>query len=184
MDQRVRERDDDMICRIPGVLAVMLVTALAHPVWAESQAEIVFWQAIEDSEDARDFEDYLHQFPDGQFVTLAQRRLAQAKIAARGRALLDEYGSEAIFTAARSSDIDVLEWLKAQGVNIRARDNIGWTPMHYAARGNAVDAIMWHKAKGADINARDNNGRTPMHRAARENAVDALEWLRANGGRE
>ena len=70
-----------MICRILGIMVVMLASVLAHPVWAESQAEIVFWQTIEDSEDARDFEDYLEQFPDGQFVALAQRRLSNAKIA-------------------------------------------------------------------------------------------------------
>ena len=130
-----------MICRILGIMAVMLASVLAHPVRAESQAEIVFWQAIEDSEDPRDFEDYLHQFPDGQFVTLAQRRLAQAKIAARGRALLDERGNEAMHVAAQGNDIDLLKWLKSQGADINARTSYDWLPMHFAA--GAMPWMRW-----------------------------------------
>ena len=92
-----------MIRRILGVVGVLLVSVLAHSVSPDKiaharrqssptlqnsdvrlQADIVFWQTIVDSEDPRDFEDYLEQFPDGQFVALAHRR-HQAKITAQGR---------------------------------------------------------------------------------------------------
>ena len=98
-----------MICRIPSVVGILLVGMLAHSVLtdriahaqeqssptqqnsdARLQAEITFWQAIENSEDARDFEDYLEQFPEGQFMELAKQGLAHAEIATRGRYLLNE----------------------------------------------------------------------------------------------
>ena len=87
------------------------------------QADIVFWQSIENSDDPHDFEDYLNQFPDGQFVALAHRRLSHTKIASSGRPLLNKYGSEALIVADVSYDIDILEWLKAQGTDTNAQDN-------------------------------------------------------------
>ena len=187
-----------MIHRIPSVMGILLVSMLAHSVWtdrivhAQEQssptlpnsdfrllADIVFWQTIEDSENTRDFEDYLEQFPDGQFVTLAHRRRADAK----GRALLDEHGEiDAIFLAARDNDIEVLEWLKAQGVDVHPQfSTTGHTPMHIAAMFNAVAAMEWLKAQGADINAQSDTGKMPMHWAAMFNAVAAMEWLKAQG---
>ena len=81
-------------------------------------ADIVFWQAIVDSEDPYDFEDYLMQFPDGQFVALAHRRFSHAKIAAKGGPLLNEHGRDALIIAAHRYGIDVLEWLKVRGANV------------------------------------------------------------------
>jgi hypothetical protein len=40
-----------------------------------SDREVVFWQSIEDSELASDFEEYLKRFPDGTFSGLARNRL-------------------------------------------------------------------------------------------------------------
>ena len=39
--------------------------------------DLAFWNAIKDSRDPRDFEDYLRQFPSGTFRGLAQRRATQ-----------------------------------------------------------------------------------------------------------
>ena len=193
-------REGDMICRILCVVRVVLVSVLAHSVSTDGivhaqeqssptlsnsdarlQADIAFWQSIEDSDDVRDFEDYLDQYPDGQFETLAHRRVAHAKVAARGKGLLNAWGHQAMSPAARDNDIEVLEWLAAQGADINAWNDEGETPMFSAAGGNAVDAMEWLKAQGADINARHEWGKTPMHRAAANNAVDAIRWLGVRG---
>jgi hypothetical protein len=42
----------------------------------EPSPEVVFWQSIANSANRVDFEDYLRQFPHGQFASLAQNRLA------------------------------------------------------------------------------------------------------------
>jgi hypothetical protein len=39
--------------------------------------ELVFWESIKDSTRLSDYEDYLEQYPDGSFVTLARTRLAE-----------------------------------------------------------------------------------------------------------
>ena len=151
---------------------------------AKLQADIVFWQSIVDSEDPRVFRDYLEQFPDGQFVTLAHRRLSHAKVAARGKALLHEANdllSDATIFAVRDNDVEVLEWLKAQGADVNEPFMSNITRMHIAAMFNAVAAMEWLKAQGVDINARDADGKTPMHWAAFGNYVDAMEWLNAQG---
>ena len=173
-----------MIFRISGVLAILTVIltgALSYPAQAESQAETVFWQSIVDNEDPRNFEDYLTQYPDGQFKTLAQRKLAHAKIAAKGRALLAEYGIFAMITATVGGDTGVMKWLKENGDDINAQifSNIGL--MHIAAAKNDMETMEWLKTQGIDINARDSSNSTPIHIAARKNALDAMEWLETQG---
>ena len=192
-----------MIHRIPSVMVILLASMLAQSVWtdriahAQEQssptlpnsdfrllADIVFWQTIEDSENTRDFEDYLEQFPDGQFVTLAHRRLSHAKVVARGKALLHEASgelSDAMIFAARDNDVEVLEWLKAQRADVNERLIGNITRMHIAAMFNAVAAMEWLKAQGADINAQSDTGEIPMHWAAFGNSVAAMEWLNAQG---
>ncbi|MEM8740613.1 MAG: caspase family protein [Pseudomonadota bacterium] len=44
-------------------------------------AEIAYWNSIEDSMDPRDFSDYLARYPEGIYVSLARRRLAQLNVA-------------------------------------------------------------------------------------------------------
>ena len=51
------------------------VTASPPPAPTNPEIELVFWQSIGDSTDARDFEAYLEQFPNGTFRTLAQVRM-------------------------------------------------------------------------------------------------------------
>ncbi|MGI9412245.1 MAG: hypothetical protein ACR2PM_01150 [Hyphomicrobiales bacterium] len=44
--------------------------------------EVVFWQSVKDSEDIREFEEYLKQFPDGTFAGLARIKINKLKKAA------------------------------------------------------------------------------------------------------
>ncbi len=47
----------------------------SDPKPADPQAiEVAFWQSIENSQDTRDFQDYLQKYPQGSFASLAQRR--------------------------------------------------------------------------------------------------------------
>ena len=50
-----------------------------------AQQETVFWQSIQDSADAADFEAYLEQFPTGTFAPLARNRLAALRASAAPR---------------------------------------------------------------------------------------------------
>jgi uncharacterized caspase-like protein len=52
----------------------------AAPV-AAVDSDALFWDSIKNSTNSADFKDYLERFPDGRFVTLAQRKLADDCVA-------------------------------------------------------------------------------------------------------
>ena len=154
------------------------------------QDDIVFWQSIMDSDDYRDFRDYLGLFPNGRFVLLAQRRLSRIKATARAQDLIFRYslrkkqGRNAISYAIPSDDIDLLEWLKTNGVYSNTQDRIGITHMHRAAEFNAVNVMEWLQAHGVSILDPDASGissKSPMHSAIRSNSIDAMIWLNNQG---
>ena len=62
--------------------------------------------------------------------------------------------------------VDAIRALKEAGADVSAKDEHGWTPMHWAAGNGHVDAIKALKEAGADVSAKANDGRTPMHWAA------------------
>ena len=108
-------------------------------------------------------------------------------IAARGRKLLKDHGGHgdiAVFVAAGDSDVDVLKWLKKQGIAINVRDESdNWqTPMHYAASQGAIEGMEWLKTQGLDINARDKFEQTPMHLATSARSLKSIKALFANCG--
>src|SRR5215470_9570652 len=49
------------------------------------EMELEFWRSIKDSEDARDYELYLKQFPEGTYAPLAGRRIARLRGLAGGK---------------------------------------------------------------------------------------------------
>ena len=46
---------------------------------ANQEAELEFWRAIKESDDAEDYELYLQQFPKGTYAVLAQRKIAKLR---------------------------------------------------------------------------------------------------------
>lgn len=69
---------------VPVIIAPQ--APLASTPSADRNLELSFWQSIQDSERAADYEAYLQQFPDGTFAGLAQSRL----VALRERAALHD----------------------------------------------------------------------------------------------
>jgi formylglycine-generating enzyme required for sulfatase activity len=53
----------------------------AAPSASGSDREDLFWQSIQNSKDAADFQDYLGRFPNGAFASLARRRIHGLKLA-------------------------------------------------------------------------------------------------------
>jgi len=58
--------------------------------------------------------------------------------------------------------------LIAKGADINAKDEYGWTPLHYAAIKGQKEVVELLIAKGADINSKNQSGETPLH--------DAIDW--------
>ena len=91
------------------------------------------------------------------------------------------FGYNLAHFAAHEGRVDVLEWAKAQGVDVDAKDNVGRTPMMLATMWGHADTARWLKEQGANINTKDNMGETPLS-VARGDGIK--EWLRANGAVE
>jgi len=72
-----------------------------------------------------------------------------------------------IHELACSGRISTIEqFVKKKNVDLNARDDGGWTLLHWAAVCRRVNVAALFIASGADIDARDNSGNTPLHVAA------------------
>ncbi len=99
---------------------------------------------------------------------------APAPSAAPTAASQSDLDSE-LLEAAAQGDASSVALLLDRGADIAARDDEGWTPLHWAAESNekpAVAALLL--ARGADIEARDDDGFTPLHVAAANNPEPAV----------
>jgi len=88
----------------------------------------------------------------------------------------------ALRKAAKEGNIEAVKQHLDAGTDVNAKDNSGWTPMHYVA------AYSGHKeiaelliAKGADVNAMRGGGGTPLHNAALGDHKEIAELLIAEG---
>src|SRR5258706_13688958 len=59
------------------------------------------------------------------------------------------------------------------GANVNARDERGWTALHFAVNADKRAAALL-LAAGADPNAVANDGRTPLHQTAEQVAADVV----------
>ena len=83
--------------------------------------------------------------------------------------------------AAWENNTESAGWLIANGAEVNARDENGWTPLHTAAAREAPEVAKLLIERGADVNARDPIDSTPLHGAAVVNALDVAKLLIANG---
>jgi hypothetical protein len=71
-------------------------------------------------------------------------------------------------------DTDRVRKLLRKGANVNARNEYGWTPLHWAALYGHADVVRLLLEHGAEVNARDENGQTPLHEAASWGVVRLL----------
>ena len=84
---------------------------------------------------------------------------------------------KSIFIASGVGDLEAVKQHVAAGADVNAKDNNGWTPLHFASdRKNVAEFLI---KKGADVNAKDKYGDTPLDLAKGETA----DLLRKHGGK-
>ncbi|MBI5108164.1 MAG: caspase family protein [Rhodocyclales bacterium] len=65
----------DFYFALPVAQAPPPAAAKGAPAATDTEAELLFWQSVKDSQDAADFEAYLRQYPAGRFADIARNRL-------------------------------------------------------------------------------------------------------------
>eukprot|EP00736_Rhodelphis_marinus_P002341 Rmarinus@m.17217 len=83
-----------------------------------------------------------------------------------------------IWISASDGDIAAVQQYMSQGVDVNAKDNNGYTPIHAAASYARMELLEYLVENGADVNIRDNDGDTPLHFC--EEAAP-LQWLLDHG---
>ena len=68
-----------------------------------------------------------------------------------------------------------------RGAEVDARDEGGWTPLHYAAVHDSIDVAQLLTEKGAEVDARDKYGDTPLHRVVQKDSLSVGKLLITNG---
>ena len=129
-----------------------------------------------------------------ELAALAEQK-AQAERAEREQAEQEQAERAAdklvrnLIRAVRENNAAAVILLLEEGaeVNDNAKDQSGYTALHWAAVVGAAEVAKVLIANGAEVNAKDNFGWTPLHRAAwraratRKNAAEVAKVLIANG---
>jgi ankyrin repeat protein len=90
--------------------------------------------------------------------------------------LMVEKGSRApaFHLAAFRGDLAKVKSFYANGMDVDARDELNWTPLHWAASGGQMEVAEFLIDKGADIKAETKYDSTPLNLAATKELVELL----------
>ncbi|KAK3930791.1 Tonsoku-like protein [Frankliniella fusca] len=92
----------------------------------------------------------------------------------------NEKGETKLHTACIAGNEKAVRTLLAQGCEVNATDNAGWTPLHEAANHGFLDIVELLLENGANINHRGGaaaGGITPLYDAAQAGNFDVMEVL-------
>lgn len=90
-------------------------------------------------------------------------------------------GETAIFSAVKSDNEKLLNYMAIGGCSIFARDNMGSTPLHHAVRWNASNAAEYLVANGLDINAQNLSGKSALAESVMGSNIAMANMLLTNG---
>lgn len=86
-----------------------------------------------------------------------------------------------LLDATKSGQLAAANGAIASGAKVNARDDRGWSPLHYAGGNGHRDLVEVLLTNGADINIRDNNGMTTMHLVVGKGNAEMAELLIGRG---
>ena len=86
-----------------------------------------------------------------------------------------------IHEAARDGNIEAVKQHLADGADVNARVNDGWTPMHFAIDYGRKEVAELLISKGADVNAKDDGDGSLLHFATDSGYREVAELLITKG---
>mmetsp|Transcript_44953 Transcript_44953/g.113061 ORF Transcript_44953/g.113061 Transcript_44953/m.113061 type:complete len:781 (-) Transcript_44953:446-2788(-) len=90
-------------------------------------------------------------------------------------------GTTSLMSAANVGDVEHCRNLIAQGADVNASDDYGWTPLRYAVRKRDFATTSLLIEMDADVNKASKSGRTPLMSAVANRAPDIVQLLVDNG---
>ena len=90
---------------------------------------------------------------------------------------IDQKFEDLLFYSIREDNVKEVELLLDKGVDVHARDHIGWPPMVQAARQGRVAIVENLLARGADPRKGTSGNRLPLHFAAEERHLAVVSLL-------
>ena len=88
-----------------------------------------------------------------------------------------------IHVAAESGNIEAVKQAIADGADVNARSEFGYTPLHFAAQNSRREIAELLIANGADVNAKNESGNTPLDKAINFNRTEIADLIRKHGGK-
>ena len=88
-----------------------------------------------------------------------------------------------IHEAAFRGSIEALKQAIADGADVNAKSDGGWTPLHQAASKGHKEVAELLIEKGADVNGKDDSGGTPLDVAIEFKHTETADLLRKHGGK-
>jgi len=79
--------------------------------------------------------------------------------------------------AASAGQIDIMEYLKSQGVNLNQANHQLMTPVHRAAWCGQINVLKYLKSKGINLCQEDKYGQTPIFYAIKSGNLEVINYL-------
>ena len=88
-----------------------------------------------------------------------------------------------IHQAAGEGNIEAVKQHLDAGVDVNAKNDRGWTPLHWVASGGHKEIVELLITKGADVNVQGVAGGTPLDNAILRKHPETADLLRKHGGK-
>jgi uncharacterized protein len=79
--------------------------------------------------------------------------------------VLDGESRTPLIHAASEGNIEISQWLVANGAELNHQDRTGWCALHYAVQGRHVKVINFLVENDATVDLKDHYGNTPLWQA-------------------
>jgi ankyrin repeat protein len=93
----------------------------------------------------------------------------------------DDSKRVALYWAARSNHVEIVQFLVEKGSDINSQTDDGWAALHTAAYNGRLEAATTLLQLGAEVDIQNDNGQTPLYWAARNGHLGVVKLLLAKG---